>query len=137
MHTIAPSYNVERLKHMTRKAAVPGALALAAARAASLAATPPGTVNTIGIALVRLNPGGFEMGVDSISLPGELTKGPSGVIYDRPYNTGDYDETPVHKVTITHPFWMSAAEITVEQFRLFRPDYRGSDRYAPLSLIHI
>jgi formylglycine-generating enzyme required for sulfatase activity len=116
---------------MNRKAALPGALALAAAVAIALAATPSGNVNSIGIALVRVDPGSFEMGVDSTPLPGELTKGPSGVIYDRPYNTGDYDETPIHKVSITRPFWMSAAEITADQFRRFRPGYRGNDRYAP------
>lgn len=116
---------------MNRKAALLGASALAAAVAALVAAPPSGSVNSIGVALVRVPAGSFEMGVDSTPLPETLIKGPSGVIYDRPYNTGDYDETPVHKVTLSHAFWMSAAEITAEQFRLFRPDYRANSRYAP------
>lgn len=95
------------------------------------AAPPAGTINTIGIALVRVSPGVFEMGVDSTPLPNALIKGPSGVVYDRPSDAGDYDETPVHKVTITQPFWMSAMEITVEQYRRFRPEYRGDSYYAP------
>jgi formylglycine-generating enzyme required for sulfatase activity len=114
---------------MNRSSAI--AAAIATAVAAVIAATPSANVNSIGISLVRIEPGSFEMGVDSTPLPKELTKGPSGVIYDRPYNLGDYDEAPVHKVTISHAFWMSATEITAEQFRRFRPEYRGDDYYAP------
>jgi len=94
--------------------------AAVAAVAALIAATPQGNVNSIGISLVRIEPGTFEMGVDSTPLPNSLTKGPSGVIYDRPYSFGDYDEAPVHKVTISRPFWMSAAEVTADQYRRFR-----------------
>ena len=99
--------------------------------AGAMAAAPAGNVNSIGMALVRIAPGSFEMGVDSTPLPKELTKGPSGVIYDRPYDTGDYDEAPVHKVTIAHAFLMGATEVTIEQFRKFRPQYRGNSYYAP------
>jgi formylglycine-generating enzyme required for sulfatase activity len=99
--------------------------------AALLAASPSGSVNSIGISLVRVEPGNFEMGVDSTPIPKELTTGPSGVIYDRPSNLGDYDEAPVHRVTISRAFSMSATEITADQFRRFRPEYRGADYYAP------
>ncbi len=52
---------------------------------AMAAAMPPaGNVNSIGMVLVRIAPGSFEMGVDSMPIPKELLKGPSGVIYDRP-----------------------------------------------------
>ena len=54
------------------------------------------TVNSIGMALIEIPAGSFEMGVDSMPIPEELTKGPNGVIYDRPGNRGDYDEAPVH-----------------------------------------
>ena len=83
------------------------------------------------VSLVRIAPGSFEMGVDSTPLPKSLTKGPNGVIYDRPSDLGDYDETPVHQVTITQPFWMSVTEVTIEQFRKFRPDFKGNPDYAP------
>jgi formylglycine-generating enzyme required for sulfatase activity len=96
-----------------------------------IAATPAVTTNSIGIELVTVEPGSFLMGVDSTPLPMELTKGPSGVIYDRPYNTGDYDEAPVHKVSISHAFRMSATEVTADEFRKFRPDYHANERYAP------
>ncbi len=100
--------------------------------AALIAAAPPaGNVNSIGMPLVRIAPGSFQMGVDSTPLAPALTKGPSGVIYDRPSNAGDYDETPVHRVTITQPFWIGATEVTIEQFRQFRPEFRGNSYYAP------
>ncbi|HTP36058.1 MAG TPA: SUMF1/EgtB/PvdO family nonheme iron enzyme [Candidatus Acidoferrales bacterium] len=87
--------------------------------------------NSTGMQLVRIEPGTFEMGVDSVPIPAALLKGPSGVIYDRPSAEGDYDEVPVHRVAITKPFFISATEVTIEQFRLFRPDYKGYDHFAP------
>lgn len=36
----------------------------------------------------------------------------------------DYDEAPVHKVTISKPFRMSVTEITNAQFEEFRPEHR-------------
>src|SRR5580704_15300072 len=97
----------------------------------AVALPPAGSVNSIGMSLVRVAPGTFEMGVDSTPLPVALIKGPSGVIYDRPSAAGDYDEAPVHKVTITQPFWMSTTEVTVDQYRQFRPEYHGNPYYAP------
>jgi formylglycine-generating enzyme required for sulfatase activity len=80
--------------------------------------------------MVRIEPGNFEMGLDS-PVPAEFLKGTSGVTYDRPSAQGDYDEVPTHKVAITKPFLISATEVTIEQFRQFRPDYRGYDHFAP------
>ena len=96
-----------------------------------LAAPPAGNSNSIGIAMVRIAPGSFQMGVDSTPLPKSLTTGANGVTYDRTSADGDYDETPVHKVTLTHAFWMSATEVTAEQFRKFRPTYAANPYYAP------
>jgi formylglycine-generating enzyme required for sulfatase activity len=87
--------------------------------------------NSIGMALVRIEPGSFEMGLDSAPIDAELRKGPVGVIYDRPSSGGDYDEVPVHKVTISKPFWISASEVTIAQFQQFRPAYQGYDHFAP------
>ena len=96
-----------------------------------LSAAGDSSVNSVGMALVRVPAGTFAMGVDSVPLPKSLTAGASGVVYDRTSDAGDYDETPVHKVTITYPFWMSATEVTVDQFRKFHPDFRGNPYYAP------
>jgi formylglycine-generating enzyme required for sulfatase activity len=105
-------------------------LCLAGLVALIAADTARPAVNSIGMQLVEIKPGVFEMGVDSLPLPAPLLKGPNGVIFDRPSNQGDYDEAPVHRVTITYPFRIGVTEVTTEQFRQFRPSYRGNPSYA-------
>jgi len=39
---------------------------------------------------------------------------------------GDWDERPAHHVTIARPFKISTVEITLEQFRQFRPRHPAS-----------
>ena len=105
---------------------------MAAACAAMLAGEgAKQTTNSIGIALVEIPAGSFQMGVDSTPIPAELLKGPTGVIYDRPSSEGDYDETPVHQVTISKPLLIGVTEVTAEQFQKFRPDFRANPYYAP------
>ncbi len=104
---------------------------LLGACAAWFALQAASSANSIGMTLVTVPAGSFEMGADSVPLPQELIKGPSGVIYDRTSADGDYDETPVHRVTISHPFAMSATEVTIEQFQKFRPEFKGDPYYAP------
>src|SRR5579862_6518418 len=116
---------------MKRASILAGASAAALIAVILVAAPPESTVNSLGIPLIRIAPGSFDMGVDSVPLPPDLLKGPSGVVYDRASNAGDYDEVPAHKVAIAHSFWMSVTEVTAEQFRRFRPDYRGYPYYAP------
>jgi formylglycine-generating enzyme required for sulfatase activity len=106
-------------------------LAFVGLAAIALLAAPDGVTNSLGMQLVKIAPGSFDMGVDSTLLPHNLISGPIGVIYDRPSDEGDYDEVPVHKVTITEPFRMAAAEVTIEQYRQFQPAYRGNPYYAP------
>ena len=67
--------------------------------------------NSIGMDLVSIEPGAFLMGSETSE--------------DR------WDERPAHKVTITEPLYMSVTEVTVEQFKQFRPDYSGSEIHAP------
>ena len=90
---------------------------------------PRESINSIGMTLVRIEPGSFDMGADSLPLPPELTRGLSGVSWDRPDGNGDYDEVPVHRVTITKPLLIGQSEVTVEQFRNFRPDYQPASSY--------
>jgi formylglycine-generating enzyme required for sulfatase activity len=79
--------------------------------------------NSIGMKLLRIEPGTFMMGVDSTPLPEELA-GLKGQTRPRMRN-GDYDEKPRHEVIITQPFYMSETEVTIEQYRKFRPDFPG------------
>jgi formylglycine-generating enzyme required for sulfatase activity len=99
--------------------------------AVALLANPDDATNSLGMHLVRIAPGTFEMGADSTPLPHNLIAGPSGVVYDRPSDQGDFDEVPVHKVTLTSTFRMASEEVTIEQYRQFKPDYRGNSYYAP------
>jgi formylglycine-generating enzyme required for sulfatase activity len=92
---------------------------------------PTQNVNALGMTFVPIEPGSFEMGVDSVPLPLTITKGLSGASWDRTGQEGDYDEVPVHKVTISRPMLMSQTEVTAEQYRQFRPDYQENKYWSP------
>jgi len=80
---------------------------------------PKGTshTNSIGMRLVRIEPGRFEMGVGKTPLPMSLA--------GRPFRTeGDFDEKPVHPVTISKAFYMGACEVTNAQYEQFDPSHR-------------
>jgi len=59
--------------------------------------------NSIGMKMVRIEPGSFMMG------------SPAG---------GDFDERPVHKVTISRPFSVAATEVTNAQYEQFDPAHK-------------
>src|SRR5438105_3287569 len=77
---------------MRRTSPILFAAGLIVAAAVILAQSSAPRVNSIGISLVRIAPGAFDMGVDSTPLPKELITGVSGVTYDRTSDAGDYDE---------------------------------------------
>ena len=79
-------------------------------------------LNSIGIKLLHVSKGSFLMGGTNQTYPDK----------EMEYlNKGDYDEKPVHKVIITKSFYISETEITVEQYRKFKPDYVGVKKYYP------
>jgi len=59
--------------------------------------------NCLGMELVRIESGSFMMGRQ---------------------DSGDWDEVPVHEVTITRPFYMGATEVTNVQYEQFDPGHR-------------
>ena len=59
--------------------------------------------NSIGMKMVRIEPGSFMMG------------SPTG---------GDFDERPVHKVTIYKPFHVAVTEVTNAQYEQFDPAHK-------------
>lgn len=65
--------------------------------------------NSIGIKMIQIESGKFQMGDEN----------------------GQWDEQPVHRVTISQPFFISETEITIEQFQQFRPEFEGTEKYAP------
>ena len=76
----------------------------------SLPAAEP-QVNSMGMTLMPIAPGPFEMG--SVLAP------------------ANWDEQPVHRVVIHAPFAISSTEVTVEQYRRFKPDAVLNPAYAP------
>ena len=59
--------------------------------------------NSIGMNFVRIEPGSFTMGSTSHA---------------------DFDEKPIHKVTITKPFYMAVTEVTNAQYEQFDPSHK-------------
>ena len=56
----------------------------------------------------------------------QLVDIPAGQFYMGGIGQGEnFDEAPVHRVTISRPFRMSATEITNAQFEAFRPEHRA------------
>ena len=78
--------------------------------------------NSIGMKFVRIEPGTFRMGNLSESLPFNMMPedGGPGIRMDH-LQAGDFDEKPVHTVTITKPFYMAVFEATNYQYELFDP----------------
>jgi len=69
--------------------------------------------NSVGMKMIRVGPGTFMMG----------QKGSE--------DECDWDEQPVHKVTISRPFYISETEVTIEQYRQFRPDAVVNEDFSP------
>ena len=72
--------------------------------------------NSIGMRLCRIDPGTYLMGNDA-PLPDEL-------ISPSCFRHGDFDERPVHRVTISDPFYLAACQVTNRQYEQFDPTHR-------------
>ena len=80
------------------------AFALASCALTSLADDQPQSlVNSLGLKMVFLGPGRLSMGSPD----------------------GEFDERPVHPVTITRPFYMAATEVTNAQYEQFDPAHKA------------
>jgi len=64
---------------------------------------PEKFTNSIGMEFVRIESGSFLTGCEQ---------------------GGDWDERPVHKVTISRPFYMATTEVTNAQYEQFDPEHR-------------
>jgi len=78
-------------------------------------AEPKEITNSIGMKLVRIEPGPFLMGQD----------GPradySTMRHAEKCDDADWDERPAHRVTITKALHMAITEVTIAQYRQFNP----------------
>lgn len=73
--------------------------------------------NSIGMRLVRIEPGSFSMGFGESPLPAEVAAQPWRA-------KGDFDERPAHRVKISKPFYIGALEVTNAQYEQFDPKHR-------------
>ncbi|MHC4572928.1 MAG: formylglycine-generating enzyme family protein, partial [Planctomycetota bacterium] len=106
-------------------------LVLTAAAPATQIAKEKEYTNSIGIKFVRIEPGTFRMGClnQTKAPPGERDW--RGFVGPEYLPNGDWDEHPVHKVTISKGFYVAQTEVTIEQFRRFRPDFQADTDSGP------
>jgi len=69
--------------------------------------------NTIGMKLVRIEPGEFMMGTGGA--PPKTRE---------EWNDRDWDESPAHKVKITGAYFLGATEVTNAQYEQFDPEHK-------------
>jgi formylglycine-generating enzyme len=88
--------------------------------------------NSLGMKLVRIEPGKFVMGQDGPPADYRMNKHPAK------FDDADWDERPAHRVTITKPFHIGATEVTVAQYRQFKPDHRATkDNAEDAAVTHV
>ncbi len=73
--------------------------------------------NSLDMQFVRIEPGTFTMGAKDAALSDELT---DGKVHLR---DGDWDEKPVHQVTLTTPFYIGIFQVTNAQYERFQPSH--------------
>ena len=70
-------------------------------------------VNSLGMTLVRVEPGEFTMGTTDAQLE-QLAR-----LFPKSKRESFADEQPAHRVRITRPYYLGAHQVTVGQFRRF------------------
>jgi formylglycine-generating enzyme required for sulfatase activity len=81
--------------------------------------------NSLGMKFVRIEAGTFDMGQLKTPLPLEVFRPGADFL-----SVGDFDERPVHDVTISRPFYMGVCEVTNFEYELFDSRHkalRGKD----------
>ena len=82
--------------------------------------------NSIGMKLIHIEPGTFQMGQLEVPLPHEILPVFRGRGKFDFLSEGDFDEKPVHTVKITKPFYMGTFEVTNSQYEMFDPEHSKS-----------
>jgi|ETNmetMinimDraft_26_1059896.scaffolds.fasta_scaffold07328_1 formylglycine-generating enzyme required for sulfatase activity len=74
--------------------------------------------NSIGMGLIKIEPGIFFMGFEEALLSDEL-------VGDEPHRwNGDFDGHPTYQVTISKSFHMGGCQVTNAQYEQFAPEHR-------------
>jgi len=82
----------------------------------------PTITNSVGMVLVSIGPGGFVMGQAGPAADYRMVKHPER------FDEADWDERPAHEVTLSSAFYMGATEVTLGQYRRFRPEFTCGGR---------
>src|SRR5579862_2532613 len=91
--------------------------------AASQAADAPKEItNSIGMKLMRVEPGSFVMGQDGPPADYQTTR------HAERFDQADWDEKPAHPVKIITAFYVGSTEVTNAQYRQFRPGRNPKDQ---------
>jgi len=77
--------------------------------------------NSIGMKLVRIEPGAFVMGQDGPAADYKMVKHPEK------FDDADWDEKPAHRVMITQPFHLGVTEVTLGQYRQYAPGFHAKE----------
>jgi sulfatase modifying factor 1 len=101
-------------------------LILSVASVCSVGRTAEPITNSIGMKLVRIEPGTFTMGQDGPPMEDYLRQKRFGEMH-KDIDRIDFDEEPAHQVTIAQPFHIGVTEVTVAQYRQFDPDFKKND----------
>ncbi|MHC4213418.1 MAG: exo-alpha-sialidase [Planctomycetota bacterium] len=78
-----------------------------------------GFTNSVGLKMVRIEPGSFLMGQERQAGNQNITQ----TYGNRHFMGGEVDEQPVHKVNISNAFYMAATEVTNAQYEKFNPEH--------------
>ena len=91
-------------------------------------------VNSVGMRFVRVEPDTYHRGQQG-ELPPEVLPLFRGRGRHDYLSHGNFDEHPVHEVTITKPFYVGVFEVTNREYELFAPGHRTRKRTDRLSLL--
>ena len=82
-------------------------------------AEPKELTNSVGMKLLRIEPGSFVMGQNGPAADYNVKA------HAAKFDDADWDEKPAHKVIISTAFHIGATEVTLGQFCQFKPDHAG------------
>lgn len=79
--------------------------------------------NSLGMELVKIEPGSFVMGQDGPEADHQMLKHPAKC------DDADSDEKPAHKVILSTAFQIGVTEVTLKQYRQFKPNHLGGQGF--------